>query len=154
MKGQDLANYIINRAIELENPVSNLKLQKILYFSNLLYFKKNKSFLIDDLNVNPFKACQIGPVIENIYHKYSNYGGLSINISQLEPKIIDDEKFLNNIVFKLININLNILATWCYNNNSVWAKIYNNGEGNHQIIDENFIKQDVKNFINLIKDIH
>ena len=40
MKAQDLAVYIINRAIEFGNPVSNLKLQKKLYFVNLLYLKK------------------------------------------------------------------------------------------------------------------
>lgn len=67
MKAMDLAYYIVNRAIDFGNPVSNLKLQKIIYFVNLLHLKRTGDFLISDIEKNPFEAWQFGPVIENVY---------------------------------------------------------------------------------------
>ncbi|MCZ6161977.1 Panacea domain-containing protein [Campylobacter ureolyticus] len=145
MKAQDLAVYIINRAIEFGNPVSNLKLQKILYFVNLLYLKKNKRFLISDIRENPFEAWQFGPVIENIYYKFSNYGGLSINLLQPEPQLLMDKNNKNTLdenIFKLISISPWTLVEWSHIKDGAWDKTYNKGLGNHQIIDEELIKQD------------
>ncbi|MCZ6116923.1 Panacea domain-containing protein [Campylobacter ureolyticus] len=145
MKAQDLAVYIINRAIEFGNPVSNLKLQKILYFVNLLYLKKNKRFLISDIRENPFEAWQFGPVIENVYYKFSHYGGLSINLLQPEPQYSMDEnnkKTLDENIYKLIHIEPWTLVEWSHIKDGAWDKTYNGGLGNHQIIDEELIKQD------------
>lgn len=40
MKALDVAKYIINKCIELNKPISNLQLQKIMYFVHLGYLKK------------------------------------------------------------------------------------------------------------------
>ena len=68
MKALDLAAYIVNLCIEKGNPVSNLQLQKIMYFTHLYYLRNYKSKLITDL---PFEAWKFGPVIEQVYYKYS-----------------------------------------------------------------------------------
>ena len=46
MKALDLAKYVILISYQTGYPVSNLQLQKILYFANMFYIKKNNKSLI------------------------------------------------------------------------------------------------------------
>ncbi|MGP1561628.1 MAG: Panacea domain-containing protein [Helicobacteraceae bacterium] len=78
MKAINLAKYVINYSIKMSYPVSNLQLQKILYFLNLFFCKKYGDFLIDD----NFEAWKYGPVISEVYQEYSIYGGNAITIRQ------------------------------------------------------------------------
>lgn len=66
-----LANYIIKNS---KKDLSNLELQKILYFTELAYIKKFDRHLIED----DFEAWQYGPIIKSVYYKYRNYGANSI----------------------------------------------------------------------------
>lgn len=101
MKAMDLANYIINKSIEIDNPVNNLQLQKILYFINALHYKRYGAFLITD---ESFLAWRHGPVIESVFDK------LAINCAEklkevqdeIDPNIQKDEagEYVN---FKLID---------------------------------------------------
>lgn len=63
----DVAKYIIN-SVE----VDNLKLQKLLYYSQAVHLvlSKNESKLFSD----DIQAWQYGPVIPSVYHKYKKYG--------------------------------------------------------------------------------
>lgn len=86
MKAMDLANYIINKSIDLEKPISNLQLQKILYFVNLLYLHDTKSFLINENE--EFQAWRHGPVIPDVYRKFAINGGVKIYDKQEEVDIL------------------------------------------------------------------
>ena len=44
----DVAKYIVTYSNRQNKPVSNLKLQKILYFTWIDYFKQTKSHLFED----------------------------------------------------------------------------------------------------------
>lgn len=65
----DISKYIINKHIELGKPVSNLKLQKILYYI--------QGEILAKLNRQAFNeaifAWKHGPVLLEVYYKYSNY---------------------------------------------------------------------------------
>lgn len=79
MKASNLANHIINYCLSINNPVSNLQLQKILYFIEIYHIIRTDECLIEDEH---FKALKFGPVLESIYKKYSYFASNPINIFQ------------------------------------------------------------------------
>lgn len=62
--------------------VTNLQLQKVMYFAIKDYLEKNPSFekdnFIRSVYDEPFETWPYGPVIPDIYHEYSIYGSLPI----------------------------------------------------------------------------
>lgn len=70
-KAMDIADFVIKYANETENPISNLKLQKILYFiqADFLVNQGHECFVED------IEAWDFGPVVPSVYHAYKHYGG-------------------------------------------------------------------------------
>lgn len=69
----DIAIYIINWCLNNSNvPITNLRLQKLLYFVQGEYSKEKSTRLISD----DFYAWQLGPVIPSVYAEYSIYSSL------------------------------------------------------------------------------
>lgn len=66
----DIARYVINYANEKEAPISNLKLQKILYYiqAKFLVEKGERCFKEDIVNWT------YGPVIEKAYNEFRQFG--------------------------------------------------------------------------------
>lgn len=66
----DIARYVINYANEKETPISNLKLQKILYYiqAKFLVEKGDRCFNEDIVNWT------YGPVIEKAYNEFREFG--------------------------------------------------------------------------------
>ena len=64
-----LANYILKRA-EGKGPVTNLKLQKILYYVQGYFLAKFDRPLFPD----EIQAWKFGPVVPNVYYEFSSYG--------------------------------------------------------------------------------
>lgn len=75
-RAMDIADYIILKAKELNKPVSNLNLQKIMYFLNVEYLLEKNENLITD---KQFEKWSYGPVIRQVYSQYSCYGSEEIN---------------------------------------------------------------------------
>lgn len=110
MKALDLAKYIILDSAKIGYPVSNLQLQKVLYFTNMFYISKNDTNLIDE----PFEAWQFGPVIREIYDEYSINGSNRIYLEE-------DDLFYNEIHSKLDDETKDIITTLCRAN--VWKLV-------------------------------
>lgn len=70
----NIAAFIINWCHDHNFVITNLKLQKLLYFVQGNYYKQTKSRLIDA----EFFAWQLGPVIPEIYSKYAIYSATPI----------------------------------------------------------------------------
>lgn len=69
-----VANYIIEYCNKNRIPISNLKLQKLLYFVQASFLvNKNMPCFQDDL-----VAWDFGPVVPAVYHKYKSYGSSNI----------------------------------------------------------------------------
>lgn len=66
----DVANYIVAEAVKREQPVTHLKLQKLLYYVVAKYTKEHQSNLIDADIVK----WQYGPVVKPVYHYFKLYG--------------------------------------------------------------------------------
>ena len=89
----EIAKYIINKCLELNRPISNLQLQKILYYVQGEYIKKtNGEVLFKDKIV----AWGHGPSVPSVYFEYNNYCSSeivvrqnNIELNQLVMDIID-----------------------------------------------------------------
>lgn len=84
----DIANYIIKRAVDKGQPITHLKLQKLLYYVVAKYFKDNSSKLINE----SISKWQYGPVVESVYHYLKIYGSSEI---KAPIKYITSEGILN-----------------------------------------------------------
>ncbi|MBZ7987633.1 DUF4065 domain-containing protein [Campylobacter canadensis] len=140
MKIYDLASYIVNRSIALGLPVSNLKLQKMLYFINLIYLGKYNKFLIEDLDDYPFEAWRYGPVIRSVYDRFSCYGGIPIGLEQPHCDVDNEvSEFLNYNIDRLVNIEPWRLVEWSHMPDGAWDKTCKN---NDSVISKELIKKD------------
>ena len=71
----DVARYVVNYANKNDMIVSNLKLQKILYFIQMQFLinNPNRPCFDDDI-----EAWAFGPVVPKVYREFKRYGSLSI----------------------------------------------------------------------------
>ena len=76
----DVARFIVNYSIEIGKPVSNLKLQKLLYFVQVTFL----GCLGVPCYGEPVVHWRHGPVVECVYQKYRSYGADSIRDKELE----------------------------------------------------------------------
>ena len=95
-KAKSVANYIIAYALKIGHPISNLQLQKILYYIQV-HFLKNTGvpFFKDDI-----EAWLIGPVIPNVYYQYAVFGPAPITIFNETDMDLDskEQKELNQML--------------------------------------------------------
>lgn len=102
----DVAEYILCYCENiLNNPITNLQLQKILYYVQGKYIAKYKEPLFD----NDMEAWSYGPVIPDVYYEYKNFVSNPITgiYSQIENLFEDDEtELIKNIVNETYNMNV------------------------------------------------
>ena len=133
----EIANFIIDMCYHEKKPVSNLQLQKILFFAWVDYYKETGRALFGD----PIRAWQFGPVVPEVYYEYCAYGGRPINI-RCEVDIIEEVKSkVYSIVMRYIDVPVSILVERTHRKNSAWDRIYQGGSGNRKVIPFNLIKE-------------
>lgn len=89
-----ISKYVIRKCDELNRTISNLKLQKILYFVQA-------EFLVDTGKpcfFNDIEAWAFGPVVPEVYREYKVYGSANIPVNRSEylidiPRIDKDRIF-------------------------------------------------------------
>lgn len=143
-----IADYVINYSNKNGIYMSNLKLQKIMYFI------QNK-FLNNYSEINAvFIAWQHGPIIKPLYSRFSGFGSSQLFIlSEKNLNILEeDKKIIDNILEKTKNVNPWKLVDISHNVNNSWYKIYNNKLGYADIIPNDMIKEDKIDLENLDKD--
>lgn len=80
-KALDVARYIVNKSHDYKYTISNLKLQKLLYFCQAVFLVESKG--IKKCFEENIEAWDFGPVVPVVYREFKRYGGLNI------PKIIE-----------------------------------------------------------------
>lgn len=71
-----VANYFINKSIPgTDENITNLKLQKLLYYAQGYYLAQNN---LNPLFDDEIQAWAHGPVVPNVYRKFSNYKFMEI----------------------------------------------------------------------------
>lgn len=82
----DVSAYVVNYSNKKEYSISNLRLQKLLYFIQAFYLiKENKPCFKEKIF-----AWELGPVVPEVYHVYKQYGSRHIPPVKTYFKIKDD----------------------------------------------------------------
>ncbi|MBR5364369.1 MAG: DUF4065 domain-containing protein [Oscillospiraceae bacterium] len=142
-----VACFVINYSQQINTPVTNLKLQKILYFIQAHFLTKfNRPCFIEDI-----EAWSLGPVVPSVYHEFKSYGaGFIPYIStkypinafggrlvsragrisvELKPKEISfpDQSIIKLIVDKLSRYPASTLINITHNQ-APWRNAYHHGK--------------------------
>lgn len=110
MTMKQFADHILAVSHEHELPITNLQLQKVMYFS----FQKAVAENLINMNIieenydEPFQVWKYGPVIKSVYEKYNIYSGNPIvdngkkdkHFISLDSGIVE---LLNDSPFALVN---------------------------------------------------
>lgn len=91
-----IADYFLYKAQnDSQELLSNLKLQKLVYYAQGLHLAMKGAPLFDE----EIKAWEYGPVIPELYHKFKSFGSEEIKITGFDPNIIDDKtrEFLDEV---------------------------------------------------------
>ena len=136
-KAIDLANYIVDKCIKDDAPITNLQLQRILYFVQKDFLKRGYQAFSDDI-----EAWEFGPVVPNVYFYFCRFGAMPISISRDTVLNLTSDK---NIIDKIVETKRS-LAPWeaakeAHKITGAWSKVFNNGKGSHCIIPVNLIKE-------------
>lgn len=116
----NIAEYIVKKCDNLGEEVTNLKLQKILFFIQKEKIKEKGSGLF----YNAIEAWQYGPVVPDVYYEYSGFGAMPIKYYslfdtnfQIEP---EDEKLIDTVIGSKINVDPWNLVTETHVLNGAW----------------------------------
>ena len=106
-----VANHIIEYEHSKDRLISNLKLQKLLYFVQAQFFIEYEKPCFRD----KIEAWSFGPVVPDVYHIYKYYGGMDItrqkgkfeiDITTEDKNIIDGvlDFFSETPIYRLVEI--------------------------------------------------
>lgn len=99
-KALDIANKIISKTdLEHGDTISNLKLQKMMYYQQGFHLAYFGTPLFDEDIV----AWQYGPVVPSVYKEYKSFESNSISTSKEGISLSDDEEELFNNVYEEYN---------------------------------------------------
>lgn len=123
-----LAAYVIQYCINRGTPISNLQLQKILYFIQLESIRRTGNMIMPNAI---FEAWRFGPVIPEVYSVYCLYGAYPIVSVIANTTQIDRIAIENNHVDRVIDECL-IRAPWelvalSHRDNGAWERANNVG---------------------------
>ncbi|MBZ7982125.1 DUF4065 domain-containing protein [Campylobacter sp. RM12640] len=127
------ARQVIKYCHENNHDITNLQLQKILYFLQAQNLRLYNEPLFED----DFEAFKYGAIIYEVYNNYSRYGAHAIadditdrlELSYKQKSLI--ENCMNLAAFKLVDINTQV--------GGAWYKTFRNGVGIGNIIDKKLI---------------
>ncbi len=135
----ELAKYILKHS---NKELSNLELQKTLYFTELDYIKKFDKHLVSD----DFEAWRYGPVAREVYYEYRNYGANSIDKPKeetLSQNLRKDElETINCSIEKCSKKSYWDLVKESHKEDGAWHKSFK--EDRKEIISKDLIKQEAK----------
>lgn len=136
-KAIDLANYIVDKCIKDDAPITNLQLQRILYFVQKDFLKRGYQAFSDDI-----EAWEFGPVVPNVYFYFCGFGAMPISISRdAVPNLTSDKNIIDNIIEAKRSLAPWEAAKETHKITGAWSKFFNNGKGSHCIIPVSLIKE-------------
>lgn len=101
-----VANFVIEVAKKKGNPVTNLKLQKILFFLQGYFLSNYGAPLID----GSFSKWRYGPVEEKVYQSFKNYGATPINSEFKEASIDRGIIYVNPVRMNITELSDNLMS--------------------------------------------
>lgn len=131
-----LSKYIVTKCVHEGCPISNLQLQKILYYIQKEYVKSNSQAFFEEI-----EAWQFGPVVPEAYYRFCGFGAMPITLTYDDVNIqACDRAIIDPIVIEKRDMNPWDLVEDTHQPNGAWSRVYNGGAGNHKVIPIELIK--------------
>lgn len=92
-----IANYIIEYSNKKNYLINNLKLQKLLYFANVINIVKTKLPLFEE----QMEKWKYGPVIPSVYHEYKRFGAFHITNDDIVREYVSFDDTTNKLLGNL-----------------------------------------------------
>jgi uncharacterized phage-associated protein len=121
-----IAYAFVKRGIEDQKPVTQMQLQKMVYFAHGYHLAKHNQPLVEEI----FEAWKFGPVIRSIYDEFKSFGNIPITeidkaksqqVSKLSPSAKDSIEFTWATTKHL---SAAVLSNWTHKTDSPWGKVY------------------------------
>lgn len=133
----EVAKYVVTKCTNDNSPISNLQLQKILYFLQIEFLRNRNEQLFED----DFEAWQFGPVVPDVYYKFCGFGAMKIIMQYGDIRIQNDIK---STIDKIVE-EKRILKPWdlveeTHKEEKAWAMTFCNGAGSHRVIPKELIR--------------
>ncbi|HLA58834.1 MAG TPA: type II toxin-antitoxin system antitoxin SocA domain-containing protein [Puia sp.] len=125
-----IAGIFVKIGIAEKNYLSQMKLQKVVFFAHGYHLAKYDEPLIKE----EFQAWKFGPVVQSIYHEFKLYGSSPIADTDFIDFFIDlDPKKLSDAAQDTINYSWEVtkgltayeLSNWTHSIGSPWQQSYN-----------------------------
>ena len=120
MEALNVASYIIDNWSD-KFKITNLKLNKLVYYSQVESLRKYNQPLFDDI----IEAWQYGPVEPVVYHAFSSYGRNCIRKST-GSAILDEtsKNLIDSVMNRLGMLSAFDLVTLSHKPDGAWASVY------------------------------
>ncbi len=122
----DVANLFLAWAKGNGDVITNLKLQKLLYYAQAWYLVNYNRRLFED----PIEAWDLGPVVRSIYYKWKRYGSIPIpyNPTGKEEAVLQKHQigFLKEFFRIFSSLSATALVSMSHNE-SPWKEAHKQG---------------------------
>lgn len=127
-KAESVANYVIAYGMKIGHPVSNLQLQKILYYIQVHFLKKKGIPFFKD----KIEAWQFGPVIPSVYYQYAAFGSAPITMFKTQEINLgqEEKEDLEQIVREKAVLSLWEMLVDTHKKGKAWDLYYKMGKRN------------------------
>lgn len=133
----DLAKYIVSKCFLEGWPISNLQLQKILYFIQKDFLQRNDMAFADEI-----QAWQFGPVVPGVYYRFCGFGALPIaNVYEDCQDVVNenDKEYTTPIIREKRKMSPWALVEETHIPGGAWDRVYQNGKGENNPIPLDYI---------------
>ena len=134
----DVANVFLKLSEpEVGDVITNLKLQKLVYYAQGFHLAVNGSPIFRD----PIFAWEHGPVVPDLYHHFKQYGSAALPVPEEE---IDKEKFSKEQLELIADVNdvYAQFSAWklrdLTHSEAPWIETPKNGEISHALMQDYF----------------
>lgn len=132
----EIAKYVVNKCTNDKHPISNLQLQKILYYIQKEYLKSGDMAFGEEI-----EAWQFGPVVPYVYYEFAGSGAMPI-IARYDIGLEwSDEERINRIVEEKRALNPWDLVADSHKPGGPWESVYQEGKGYRRVIPTELIRQ-------------
>jgi len=119
----NVADYLLWRAREVGDLITNLKIQKLLYYAQAWYLVNTGERLFRD----DIEAWEFGPVVKSAYRRYKRFEGNPIDSSRKKPAGLSarQEGFLDDFFRIFGSLSAAELVNMTHNERP-WQRAYEN----------------------------
>lgn len=124
MRARDVAYAFVNLFKDEDEGITNLKLQKLLYFAQGFSYQRFDLPLFDD----DIEAWDNGPVVYEVYKRYQSCGSEPIRVYESVSLSPENERLILDVAREYGQYTSTKLVGMTHRDGSPWRKIYSHGE--------------------------